>query len=105
MDDLDHEVRVRFQSKLLVAHVHIWVAIFKVFELFPRKEAVVFSLGLNFYSVLHLEVLLDDRLLYLSPDFVPFCQLLLFEGRLFLFVTAALAAKLTLTAQFFSQAS
>lgn len=60
VDDLDHEVRVGLQSELLVPHVNIGVAIFKVFVFFACEKAVVLALILNLVDVLHLESLLND---------------------------------------------
>ena len=58
-DHLHHKVWVGPRRKLLIAHVHIRVHLFKVFVLFTREEAVVFALMFNLVNGLSLEALLD----------------------------------------------
>jgi len=78
-DDLDDEIRIGRQRKLLKAHINIRIHLLVILELFPSEEAVIFALVFNFVLFLVFEILLNDRLFNLFLQCLPLSELLLLE--------------------------
>ena len=63
----EHKLGIQRKSELLKSHFNVWIYCFLFYKLISSKEAVIFTLSLNFVLRLFLFLVLNYGLFYCIP--------------------------------------